>query len=614
MHMEDNFKILSRPPWFNGLFATSPAIVSTFDSKVDFLSRIAASVNFAFQPIVNIFSGTCYGYEALLRGHGKAGLSSIQAVFDTAHEFGCLHGLDLLLRDMALADFSRMERPAGAKLFFNLDQRVLLSRDYLPDCTEEILDRHGLTPETFCIELSERFETSSSQHIEKVISSFQDRFFKLAIDDFGAGFSGLKLLYDHHPDYIKIDRYFISGIARDNKRKLFVSTIVNLAHVLGVVVIAEGIETEEELAACREVGCDFAQGYFISRPMEDISKLRKKYEEVERTVRGRRRDDRTSERFISEHIEPITPLCVDQPAADLFEAFRRHSDKSFLPVVDAFGHPVGIVREVNFKKFAYSPYGKELIANKNYGKNLRDFVTPCLSADISTPTDTILEMFSLTGNAEGIIIVDGLTYAGFLGAASLLRAVNDKNLAQARDQSPLSRLPGNNSVNAYLLEAMDDIRHDYCLVYLDFDNFKPLNDHYGFRQGDRAILLFAELMRKQLEGSGAFLGHVGGDDFFIGFCCLPFESARKAVEELTAAFWRDVESFYDSPVREAGFLEARDRNGVFRRFPLLSCSAAILRLRREAPRPGPEEMATVFAELKKNAKLSPTGICEASLA
>ena len=102
-----------------------------------------------------------------------------------------------------------------------------------------------------------------------------------------------------------------------------------------------------------------------------------------------------------------------------------------------------------------------------------------------------------------------------LSAASLLRVINENSLAQARDCNPLTKLAGNSSIASYVSEACPNTAEDFVLAYMDLDNFKAFNDAYGFRQGDRAILLFAELMRKQFQQDNIFLGHVGGDDFFV---------------------------------------------------------------------------------------------------
>ena len=101
--------------------------------------------------------------------------------------------------------------------------------------------------------------------------------FKLAIDDFGVGHGEMKLLCDYPVDYLKIDRHFISGIDKSPRKRHLVKNIVNMAHVLGIRVIAEGIETEAEFITCRESGVDLVQGWFIARPTTFVSELQPSY-------------------------------------------------------------------------------------------------------------------------------------------------------------------------------------------------------------------------------------------------------------------------------------------------------------------------------------------------
>ena len=106
-------------------------------------------LDFALQPIVNIYSGDCYGYEALLRGVEGAGFASIQQFLDAAAETGVLHQVDLRLREIAIHKFAAIAN-GRSKLFFNLDNRLLCSRDYTPGETVRILSRYGLTQERVC--------------------------------------------------------------------------------------------------------------------------------------------------------------------------------------------------------------------------------------------------------------------------------------------------------------------------------------------------------------------------------------------------------------------------------------------------------------------------------
>ena len=106
---------------------------------------------------------------------------------------------------------------------------------------------------------------------------YQEQGYQIALDDFGTGFSGLKLLYYLDPNHIKIDRFFITDIANDKKKKLFLINIINIAKSINASIIAEGIETKEELEICKEIGCDSVQGYYIQRPTTNLKELKVTY-------------------------------------------------------------------------------------------------------------------------------------------------------------------------------------------------------------------------------------------------------------------------------------------------------------------------------------------------
>jgi GGDEF domain-containing protein len=193
-----------------------------------------------------------------------------------------------------------------------------------------------------------------------------------------------------------------------------------------------------------------------------------------------------------------------------------------------------------------------------------------------------------------------------LSAASLLRVINEKNLALARDQNPLTRLPGNSSINDHLTVALDTAVTSWIFAYFDLDNFKPFNDRYGFRQGDRAILLFSELMRTTLGTNQTFLGHIGGDDFFASFRDLPAEVVTARIEALLGSFRRDVESFYDADSRERGYIVGRSREGTTQHFPLLTCSAALVEIPAGPRVVTVDDLGDAIAILKKTAKQAPS--------
>jgi EAL domain-containing protein (putative c-di-GMP-specific phosphodiesterase class I)/GGDEF domain-containing protein len=573
---------------------------------------IVAVLDMAFQPIVNIHTGACFGYEALLRNTDAAGFSSIQAFFDACHALGVLADMELVLREKAVAKFVQLGHWRQSKLFFNLDNRAL-DNGALADRTRRLLEAYGVEESQMVFEISERHPFARPSDASALLTEVKRRGFRLAIDDFGTGFSGLQLLYAAEPDVLKIDRFFVSDIANDAKKKLFLSQIVNIAHLLGVVVLAEGVETEREYIVCKDIGCDLLQGYLVQRPSLDMAELKPHYQTVARMAKGERRKVVSDQKLISDQIAAVDPIGLDCSMEEVFERFRADKSLTFFPVVDRTGEPVGIVREKELKDYTYSLYGKALISNKTLGRKLKDFVTRCPMADINTKAEHILQAYSAVERSEGIIIVDNMKYVGFLSAHSLLRVINEKNLAAARDQNPLTKLPGNNLIHEYVSDVLTATHQEVVLAYFDFDNFKPFNDKYGFRLGDRAILLFAELLAKRLPRDTSFPAHVGGDDFFGGFRNVPFEEVGAIVRDLVAAFRCDVESFYDDETRARGHIIGQDRQGNMVTFPLMAVSAALVHLPAGRPLHTVEAVSQLIAELKKEAKKSPDKVASGAL-
>ncbi len=583
------------------------------DDPDEYWTDIVGRLDVAFQPIVNIHTGACYGYETLLRNCEQAGFASIQDFFDRCHDRGVLGEIEMVVRDKSLAKFTRLPHHRQTKLFLNLDNRGLAVDRDLPARSRDLMEYHGVPENSVVFELSERHDFINPNESASVIKHYKRNNFRLAIDDFGTGFSGLQMLYCAEPDFLKIDRFFISDIAEDAKKKLFVAQIVHIAHLLGVVVVAEGVETEHEYFVCKDIGCDLLQGYLVQRPSCDITEMRAHYEIIEQLAKSERRVATSDQKLISDQAHYVQPLPMDASMDRVFQRFRADKTLTFFPVVDVAGEPVGIVREKDLKDYAYSPFGKDLISNKAFGRTLKDFISRCPVADINTRAENILQAYSAVESSEGIIIVDDMKYVGFLSAHSLLRIINEKNLAAARDQNPLTKLPGNNVIHEYVSKALDATHVEVVLAYFDFDNFKPFNDKYGFRLGDRAILLFAELLSKGVPRDNGFAGHVGGDDFFAGFRCLGFEDTKALCAELTRTFKRDVESFYDDETRRVGHLCGVDRLGNDVVFPLMSVSAAIVHLPPGRPVYSVDEVGQLIAHLKKAAKNNPDHVSSCTM-
>jgi diguanylate cyclase (GGDEF)-like protein len=335
--------------------------------------------------------------------------------------------------------------------------------------------------------------------------------------------------------------------------------------------------------------------------------LKLKYDYVEQLSRADRRKQRNDQQIIYDKAEFIPQLSIEASMEEVFNYFLENKQTSFCPITTPNNEPLGIVRERDIKSFAYSLYGRQLLKNKSTAKSLKDFLVNCPSVDINTKAEQMLEILSRDDDAEGIIIKEDGQYIGFLSTKALLRIINEKNLAVARDQNPLTKLPGNTLIHTYVSEGLANNHDHYLLAYYDFDNFKPYNDKYGFRRGDKAILLFADILKRYFnQEDEVMIGHIGGDDFFVGFRNVEFEEAYRQVRDTVIEFTESVKSLYDEKDRMNGYLTAKDREGNLKNFPLLTVSVAMLEIVGEKSSCSIEEASAILAELKKISKFNPS--------
>lgn len=564
----------------------------------------------AFQPIINPLSGRLFAVEALLRGYDKAGYENIFDLFDDAFDDGVLLHVDLELRKKAVDKFGRIFDYQKIKLFYNFDVRITENVEYQPGQSGKIMHDFGLEPGVFCFEISERHKINNTG-MNCLLNSAKTSGCRIAIDDFGSGFANFELFYFSEPDYIKLDRFLISDIDKDVRKRKFCSHIINLAHFFGISIIAEGIETEMEFLTCRDMGVDLIQGFFIARPMIDPELVLSIYIKAEELFKNNRRKIMHDSHLISNQMVKIDPVSIKDTMESLLAKISTEPSLGIVPVIDAGGQPLGIISESSLKQYLYKPYGKELLFNKSYTPSIKKFMKKCPSAEINIPLEQILEVFVASPESEGILITQDLKYLGFMTAQSLLNTLNDKNLAFARDMNPLTKLAGNNLINTYLNKAFKDEDSSYIFVYFDFDNFKPFNDRFGFRLGDRAIMMFADILRDRIKEPDSFIGHIGGDDFFCGVSCSTSnpdscDNVVVLINEIIKSFTDSATAFYEKDEVGYGKYSAKDRNGDMKEFALLSVSAAIIRLPEGQRDNNSDELSNILAKMKKEAKQSPS--------
>lgn len=218
------------------------------------------------QPKVTLADGVTHAAEALVRWeHPQRGLVPPMQFIPFAEQTGYIRQLTLWIFEEA-ARLLATPAAAGLRISVNLSTRDLLDLE-LSTRLAQLLQRHGVQATAFCLEITESAIMDDPQRAEAMLNRLSDQGYKLSIDDFGTGYSSLAYLKRLPVDELKIDKSFVMGMETDADDATIVRSTIDLAHNLGLSVVAEGVENAAILERLRALGCDEVQGYHISRPM-----------------------------------------------------------------------------------------------------------------------------------------------------------------------------------------------------------------------------------------------------------------------------------------------------------------------------------------------------------
>lgn len=241
--------------------------------RLELLARIPEAIRreefvLNYQPQLDLNTHRLVGCEALLRWqHPDRGLLPPSEFIPLAEVSDVIRPLTEWVIDNAMAQASQwQENRLPLRVAFNLSARNILDPNLRPHLFE-MLEKHGLEPHNVELELTETVLLNDPTSSAVVLNDLAERGFVLVLDDFGTGFSSLSYLKRYPFRILKIDRSFVSDMHNDVSSLEIVRSTVQLAHALGMKVVAEGVEDEATLHSLRNLGCDYAQGYFIGRPM-----------------------------------------------------------------------------------------------------------------------------------------------------------------------------------------------------------------------------------------------------------------------------------------------------------------------------------------------------------
>ena len=555
-----------------------------------------------YQPILDVRKGNYLACEALIRGPEGSELHAPGALFAAAAAADCTHELDWLAVETAIVQFAAQQ--CALRLFLNMSISCLhASRKRLVAIRQELL-RLGVPPSRIVIELTENESVTDFSDLQETLQDFRRIGIQIAMDDMGEGFSNLRMWSEVRPEFVKIDRHFVSGIDTDPLKLHFVRAMHEIADACGSALIAEGVETEGQLAVLRDIGIPYLQGFGIARPQRAIATMPNVDQPMNNSIlllplrpQAGRRTPRIDQ--ILHEVRSVSPE-TDNDA--VYRIFEHQPGLNVVPVV-ANGQPVGIISRYSLIDRFARPFHREL-----HGKRPCTMVMdPPLVFDEAQSAQEVAQLIGSLRSTEAcdaIIITRQGRYRGIGFLRELMAIITDMQIRAARYANPLTQLPGNVPINEQM-DRLIETEHGFVAAYCDLDHFKPYNDTYGYRRGDQMIQQVGALLSETTADHQDFVGHVGGDDFIVLMQSRDWEARlRRVIEQFDATLPKYVTN---AEHLSAGGYYGEDRRGqpIFHALPALSIGCVIVPPGAFANH---HDVSAALSEAKKEAKRLPGSV------
>jgi diguanylate cyclase (GGDEF)-like protein/PAS domain S-box-containing protein len=481
------------------------------------------------QPIVSLADGRTYGYESLLRGKVADLELNGGEIVDAARAHGAIFTLDLVGRTVALEQ-GMAKLVDDEVLFVNFTPTAIYDPQVCLRTTWAIARRLGLSMERVCFEVVETEQYPDIAFLRRILDEYRGQGAMVALDDLGAGHSSLTYLDALRPDVVKLDRALISGIDADPPRQRLVGALIDYAHELDVRVVAEGIETEAELAVVGDLGADLGQGWYLGRPAAEPVRVERRLvidaiagsaKGTTMELRDRALASATSGVVISDAVQQGMPIIYANPA---FERLTGYG------AAEITGRSCKFVQGEATDPHAKAQMGAALREGRecrvtvlNYRKDGTTYWCEVHLAPVFDRRGRVLQYVGVQNDVTDRVeaereLREQRDHAHHLASHDSLTGLSNRSAFSKSAETLLADMTGGESA---------------AVLFIDLNRFKRINDIHGHDVGDEVLRAAAEEFRRVL-GPDALLARHAGDEF-LAFFIAPSPTAAEVRAAMIAA-------------------------------------------------------------------------------
>lgn len=505
-----------------------------------------------FQPIVSLTNGSVFGYEALIRAPQGGALRRSGELFQVAERARLISWFDIACQEICFEQASR--NGIRDYLFVNMDAGGLASLHQAEYSLAEQAAEFNISPSRIVLEITERQAVDDFPRLIHHIEELRTQGVKIAIDDAGAGYSSLHTIAELRPDFVKIDRALTRSLENNGTRRALLATLARYAMQIGANVIAEGIETRDELATVIQCGVPYGQGYLLSRPNDDFKTIRREIRELIQLYCAHRLRRMSGCSYpIGEMARRGVVFPPDMPIEQVANKFHKNPDLESVVIVQDDRIEGLVMREQFERMLAAQPDVLSCPISRWMDRHPLVIQAATLLEDAASQVTHRRAM----SFHHDILVADGSRYVGVVPIRALMEAMTTLQVNRAKYTHPLTGLPGRLLIEQECSRRLAGGRST-LIVRAELDHFCEFNREFGIECGDEVLLALAHALERAIATCGkgeGFLGHLGGDNFIL---LLDPSEAEAICSAGKAQFEALSEHFHAAAHRRQGLMDGRD--------------------------------------------------------